>query len=498
MRIKAQVAMVMHLDKCIGCHTCSVTCKNTWTNRPGAEYMWFNNVETRPGPGYPKQWEDTDRFKGGWELKNGKLRLKAGGPISKLANIFYNPDLASMDDYYEPWTYDYDNLIHSPKSENLPVARPQSMITGKFIDKPEWGSNWDDDLAGGSEIVPLDPNNQNLQEHISMEYEKTFMMYLPRICEHCLNPSCVASCPTGALYKRDEDGVVLVDQEACRGWRFCMSGCPYHKVYYNWNTHKAEKCNFCYPRTEAGLPTICSETCVGRIRYIGVVLYDADKVKEAASVEDPQDLYEAQLSVFQDPFDPEVIKEARKAGISDAWIESAQESPVYKMAMKWKIALPLHPEYRTLPMVWYVPPLSPIMNHITNEADLQTDGYIPAVDQMRIPMEYLASLMTAGDTDVIRKVLLKLTAMRVHMRGKTVGGIDEFRQSKLLTEAGTTPEELEEMARLLGVAKYNERFVIPTGRREMDDDNYYRQGSCSLEDIAPPEGLKTYPFGGGR
>src|SRR5699024_12467101 len=105
----------------------------------------------------------------------------------------------------------------------------------------------------------------------------------------------------------------------------------------------------------------------------------------------------------------EIIKEARKAGISDAWIESAQESPVYKMAMKWKIALPLHPEYRTLPMVWYVPPLIPIMNHITNKADLQTDGYIPAVDQMRIPMACLASLISAGCPAVVRDSLLKVT-----------------------------------------------------------------------------------------
>ncbi|WP_026700644.1 nitrate reductase subunit beta [Salibacterium aidingense] len=497
MRIKAQTAMVMHLDKCIGCHTCSVTCKNTWTNRPGAEYMWFNNVETRPGPGYPKAWEDTDRFKGGWVYKNGKLQLKAGGPISKLANIFYNPEMPELDDYYEPWTYDYDHLIHSPKKENIPVAQPQSMITGKYIDKPEWGPNWDDDLAGGSEVVPLDPNVQKLQEHISMEYEKTFMMYLPRICEHCLNPSCVASCPSGALYKRDEDGIVLVDQDACRGWRFCMNGCPYHKVYYNWNTHKAEKCNFCYPRTEAGLPTICSETCVGRIRYIGVVLYDADKVKEAASVEDPQELYESQLSVFQDPFDPEVIEAAKKAGINDSWIEAAQQSPVYKMAIKWKIALPLHPEYRTLPMVWFVPPLSPIMNHMTNEEELSTDGYIPAVDQMRIPMEYLASLLSAGDTEVIRNVLLKLTAMRVHRRAKTVGGMEEFNKSQIIAEANTNTEELEEMNRLLGVAKYKERFVIPTGRREMDDDQYYQQGACSIEDLAPPEGL-SFSSGKGK
>lgn len=322
-----------------------------------------------------------------------------------------------------------------------------------------------------------------------MEYEKTFMMYLPRICEHCLNPSCVASCPSGALYKRDEDGIVLVDHDSCRGWRFCMNGCPYHKVYYNWNTHKAEKCNFCYPRTEAGLPTICSETCVGRIRYIGVVLYDADKVKDAASVEDPQDLYEAQLGVFCDPFDPEVIEEARKAGINEEWIKSAQDSPVYKMAMKWKIALPLHPEYRTLPMVWYVPPLSPIMNHITNSEELQTDGYIPAVDQMRIPVEYLASILSAGDTDVIRQVLLKQTAMRVHMRAKNVGGVDDLAESQLIEEADTTVEELEDMANLLGVAKYNERFVIPTGRREMDDDLQYQQGACSIEELAPPEGV---------
>lgn len=489
MKIKAQVCMVMHLDKCIGCHTCSVTCKNTWTNRPGTEYMWFNNVETRPGVGYPKEWENRDRYKGGWILKDGKLRLRAGGPLQKLATIFYNPNMASIDDFYEPWTYDYDNLIHSPKRKNTPVARPKSIITGEFIDKPEWGPNWDDDLAGGSENVKRDPSLRELQEHIAAEYEKTFMMYLPRICEHCLNPSCVASCPSGALYKRDEDGIVLVDQEACRGWRFCMNGCPYHKVYYNWNSHKAEKCNFCYPRTEAGLPTVCSETCVGRIRYIGVVLYDADKVKAAASVEDPKNLYESQLSVFLNPFDPEVIAEARKEGINDQWIESAQNSPVYKMAMKWKIALPLHPEYRTLPMVWYVPPLSPIMNHIQNEDELSTDGFIPAVEQMRIPTEYLASLLSAGDTRVIQKVLLKLTAMRVHMRSKHVGGVDDFKRSQLLKEADMSVEDIEEMARLLAVAKYNERFVIPTGRREMNDDLAYQQGACSLEDIAPPEGM---------
>ena len=69
--------MVMNLDKCIGCHTCSVTCKQTWTNRDGTEYVWFNNVETKPGVGYPKRYEDQDRWRGGWELdRRGRLRLR--------------------------------------------------------------------------------------------------------------------------------------------------------------------------------------------------------------------------------------------------------------------------------------------------------------------------------------------------------------------------------------------------------------------------------------
>lgn len=76
------------------------------------------------------------------------------------------------------------------------------------------------------------------------------------------------------------------------------------KIYYNWNTGKAEKCIFCYPRIESGEPTICSETCVGRIRYLGVMLYDSDKIENAASIEDPQDLYQSQLDIFLDPSDP--------------------------------------------------------------------------------------------------------------------------------------------------------------------------------------------------
>ena len=134
MRIRAQVGMVMNLDKCIGCHTCSVTCKQVWTNRPGAEYMWFNDVETKPGLGYPKRWEDQEQWRGGWELdRKGRLKLKAGGRVKKLLSIFSNPDLPQIDDYYEPWTYDYEKLITAPLSKHDPVARARSQLTGKAL-----------------------------------------------------------------------------------------------------------------------------------------------------------------------------------------------------------------------------------------------------------------------------------------------------------------------------------------------------------------------------
>jgi hypothetical protein len=126
----------------------------------------------------------------------------------------------------------------------------------------------------------------------------------------------------------------------------CISGCPYKKIYYNWQSGKSEKCIVCYPRIEAGQPTVCSETCVGRIRYLGVLLYDADRIEAAASVQEDRELYPAQLSLFLDPHDPEVVVEARRQGVPESWIEGAQNSPVYKMAVGWKVAFPLHPPVR--------------------------------------------------------------------------------------------------------------------------------------------------------
>jgi nitrate reductase beta subunit len=461
----AQMSMVMNLDKCIGCHTCTVTCKQVWTNRPGTEYVYFNNVETKPGIGYPKRYEDQEQWHGGWTLdRKGRLQLRTGSRLKRLLSIFYNPDLPTIDDYGDPWTYNYQYVLEAPLGTPNPTTHSVSALTGRDMDM-RWGGNWDDDLAGAPEHAGADPNLAGLQDKVKLEFEQAFMFYLPRICEHCLNPSCVASCPSGAMYKRDEDGIVLVDQDRCRGWRFCVSGCPYKKVYFNHRTGKAEKCTLCVPRIEAGQPTICSETCVGRLRYLGLILYDADKVLPAAASADPQDLYEEQLAVFLDPNDPEVRAEAAKQGIPADWMDAARRSPTYQLAVRHRVALPLHPEFRTLPMVWYIPPLSPVSD-VADAADYHSvdpDNVFATIDALRIPVEYLANLFTAGRSDTVRLVLRKLAAVRAIQRA---GQLGLEPNDALPASVGSTTEDLADLYRLLAIAKYDDRYVIPMAHHE--------------------------------
>ena len=486
MRIMAQTAMVMNLDKCIGCHTCSVTCKQAWTNRAGTEYIWFNNVETRPGLGYPRRYEDQEEWQGGWVRKpNGRLTLRAGGRVKKLLNIFSNPKMPSIDDYYEPWTYDYETLLNAPQQQQFPVARPMSLISGKPMNVT-WSANWDDDLGGATQYGPKDVMLKGIEDKVKFEFEQTFMFYLPRICEHCLNPSCAASCPSGAIYKRAEDGIVLVDQEKCRGWRMCISGCPYKKIYFNHKTGKAEKCTFCYPRIEVGIPTVCSETCVGRLRYIGLMLYDADAVLDAASVENEHDLYAAQRGVFLDPEDPQVRRAAEQAGIPGDWIEAARRSPVKRLILDYQVALPLHPEYRTMPMVWYIPPLSPVVDVIKDTGHDAEDqaNLFAAIDTLRIPVEYLANLFTAGDVAPVNGVLKKLAAMRSFMRDINLG---RDPNEEIAEAVGMTAESMYEMFRLLAIAKYADRYVIPTAHVEQ---------AHALEELATDCPVSEY--GGGQ
>ncbi len=495
MRVMAQMAMVMNLDKCIGCHTCSVTCKQAWTNRTGVEYVWFNNVETRPGQGYPRRYEDQETWRGGWSLnRRGRLTLRAGGRFRKLLTLFANPKMPAIADYYEPWTYDYETLTNAPLQEHTPVARPKSLISGKDM-KISWSANWDDNLGGSPDHGDKDVLLKGIAEKVRFEFEQTFMFYLPRICEHCLNPSCAASCPSGAIYKREEDGIVLVDQDRCRGWRMCVSGCPYKKVYFNHRTGKAEKCTFCFPRIEVGNPTVCAETCVGRLRYIGLMLYDADRVLAAASTVDEHELYEAQRQVFLDPFDPAVIAAAQQAGIPRDWIEAAQRSPVYALINTFKVALPLHPEYRTMPMVWYIPPLSPVVDVVRDTGyDAESHGNLfAAIDALRIPVEYLAQLFTAGDPAPVDAALRRLAAMRCYMRDLNLGRDGD---DTIPAAAGMTGEQVYDMYRLLALAKYDERYVIPPAHTEQAHNLEELATECALNYAGGPGMGGSGPFGG--
>jgi nitrate reductase beta subunit len=496
MNVRSQIAMVFHLDKCIGCHTCSIACKNVWTDRKGTEYMWWNNVETKPGTGYPTAWEDQEKYKGGWEQKNGQIEIRSTGRAKVVPNIFHNPHMPSMDDYYEPWTYDYQHLFNAPESDDQPTAVPVSMVTGEPI-AIEAGPNWDDDLSGSPLYAANDPNLAGLSEQQRLQLssvEQLVFFYLPRICNHCLNPCCVAACPSGALYKRGEDGIVLIDQQKCRAWRSCVAACPYKKVYYNWFTGKSEKCILCFPRLETGQAPACFHSCVGRIRYLGVVLYDAERLEAVANLPNDE-LIDGQRSMILDPHDPEVIAAARANGIQDGVIESAQQSPVYQMVKVWKIALPPHIEHRTLPMLFYVPPLAPVQaNKDGDTLDHVSDNLFHDIDQARVPMKYFANLFGAGNEGPVRYALAKQKAVRWHRRAVTVGDIDRATADRMLREADCTAEEAEAIYQLTSLCTFEDRFVIPPMYREqavemMKDPHEHRQSVGFGFSAGPTRGL---------
>jgi nitrate reductase beta subunit len=438
--------------------------------------MWWNNVETKPGCGYPLAWEDQDRYKGGWELtSSGSLRLKllkGPGKLRTLANIFFQPNLPTIDDYYEPFTFDYDNLFNAPAGDDQPVARPKSLLTGEFMDKIVLGPNWDDDFGGSPLYATNDPNLKGLSDSQKLcltQFHKLFYFYFPRICNHCGNPGCVASCPSGAIYKRGEDGIVLIDQDTCRAWRFCVSACPYKKPYFNWNNGKSEKCIFCYPRLETGQANACAHACTGRIRFVGVILYDADRIEETAKQPDDR-LVEAMRDLILDPNDPAVIAGARKNGLEDNWIAAAQKSPQYNLFKKWRIALPHHPEFRTVPMNYYIPPLSPILHQAKGDQggtyDPENMEFFTDVELMRIPTKFLANILSAGNEAVVIEALKKQMAVRMYIRQQRVGDLGDAKVQSALREVGLSEQDAVDINRLIALATFSERFVIPETHRE--------------------------------
>jgi nitrate reductase beta subunit len=311
---------------------------------------------------------------------------------------------------------------------------------------------------------PSDVMLKGIEDKVKFEFEQTFMFYLPRICEHCLNPSCAASCPSGAIYKREEDGIVLVDQDRCRGWRMCVSGCPYKKVYFNHKTGKAEKCTFCYPRIEVGIPTVCSETCVGRLRYIGLVLYDADKVLEAASTE-TNTTCTRRSSVFLDPVDPEVAREAEKAGIPVTGSRPPRSRPVYQADHRLQggaaaaPGVPHHADGLVHPAA--VAGGRRDQGHRPRRRGPATSS--PRSRRCASPSSTSPTCSPPAMSEPVNNVLRKLAAMRSYMRDINLG---RDRDPSIPEAVGMTEESMYEMFRLLAIAKYAERYVIPTAHAE--------------------------------
>ncbi|MEW5939558.1 MAG: nitrate reductase subunit beta, partial [Chloroflexota bacterium] len=227
------------------------------------------------------------------------------------------------------------------------------------------------------------------------------------------------------------------------------------------------------PRLESGQPPACFHSCVGRIRYLGVLLYDADQIEKCASVPDDE-LVAAQRAMIQDPFDPAVIAAAKKNNISDAMITSAQNSPVYKFVKKWQIALPLHPDFRTLPMLYYVPPMLPVLAK-TKDGNYDVDGldgnHLPAMlsslDKARMPIKYMASMFSAGNVKVVEDVYRKLIAVRIFKRAQKVSDFTKEEVDAALTQGNTNADEVEAIFRLTSLPTYEERFVVPPLGREV-------------------------------
>ncbi|MFQ5767665.1 MAG: 4Fe-4S dicluster domain-containing protein [Acidobacteriota bacterium] len=284
-----QFAFVFNINRCIACQTCTMACKSTWTFGEGQEYMWWNNVETKPYGGYPHHWDA--KILSLLEEKN------PGGQVWSKDGVFQGKTIFET---------------------GVDPQRDQRVL-GYLPTDEEWRApNIFEEVARAEKGRRGPANGARLPEH------GTWFFYLQRICNHCQYPACLAACPRQAIYKRKEDGVVLIDQKRCRGYRKCVEACPYKKPMFRTSTGTSEKCIACYPRLEGrdkilsdGVPleTRCMSACVGKIRLQSLVAMEKDGSWKA---------------------DP--------------------DNPVYYMVEEEKVALPLYPQFGTSPNGYYIPP----------------------------------------------------------------------------------------------------------------------------------------------
>ena len=220
---KRQLAMVFDINKCMGCHTCTVACKLLWANSKGMDHIWYMKVNSLPGRGYPKDWE---KMGGGYDSQ-GKLELGK------------RPD---EKDYGGSWEFNYQEVFYGGKGQKTHLA-PKNH--------PDWGPNWEEDLGGG-------------------EFPNSYLFYLPRLCNHCSRPACAEACSRGAIVKRDTDGIVTIQTPVCAGCSapLCINACPYKEVYFNPVMNMAQKCDACLMRIEKGVAPACVRQCPGRMVWI--------------------------------------------------------------------------------------------------------------------------------------------------------------------------------------------------------------------------------------
>jgi nitrate reductase beta subunit len=293
-----QFAAVFNINRCIGCQTCTGSCKATWTFSRGQEYMWWNNVETKPYGSYPQH----------WDVKILQMLDEA----HQAAGVQAQWDHSQAGDNAPYGVYNGLTLTETKD--------PNETVLGYLPAESEWRSpNFYEDTSTGYKggAYGLSTDGASLPEH------QAWFFYLMRICNHCTYPACLAACPRKAIYKREEDGIVLIDQERCRGYRKCVEACPYKKSMYRGTTQVSEKCVGCYPRVEGndplsdGVPmeTRCMAVCPGKIRLNGLV----DVAEDGSWAENPK-------------------------------------HPLYFLVRMEQIALPLYPQFGTEPNIYYIPP----------------------------------------------------------------------------------------------------------------------------------------------
>jgi nitrate reductase beta subunit len=296
-----QFAFVFNINRCIACQSCTMACKSTWTFSKGQEHMWWANVETKPYGGYPQSWDvkilrkldEADPEGQHWD---GRVEEERFGPYGEFQG---------------------KTIFEAAETQLEPES---SRVLGYLPSDEEWNSPniYEDNPVGKPGV-----RNQFDRVGAELPVHDTWFFYLARICNHCSYPGCLAACPRKAIYKRPEDGIVLLDQKECRGYRKCVEACPYKKTMYRGNSRATEKCIACYPRVEGtdpesgGVPmeTRCMAACIGQIRLQGLAKLEED----------------------------------------GTWAEDRQ-NPLYYLVHEAKVALPLYPQLGTQPNGYYIPP----------------------------------------------------------------------------------------------------------------------------------------------